>query len=133
MTTLATDSMTYIKVSDEMGRGVYALREIPKDMCIAIEELLVFNQKDTRKVNKTDLQFYTYRLDEETDCLVLGNGELYNHSDAPNVSYRLVRIDNRPMMLYSALKTIQPHEQLLIDYSADIPVDISKYTKNMTG
>ncbi len=125
--------MTHIKVCETYGRGVYASMRISRGDLIEVCEVLVLGSKDTRIVNATDLEYYTFVYDAETgkDCLVLGNGEIFNHDSEPNVSYTLEyfggHAGNRKVMVFRALRDIIPGEQLFIDYNADIPVDTSKY------
>jgi SET domain-containing protein len=106
-----------------MGRGVESLKDFEA-------ELLVLNEEDTKKVNETDLKHYTFAFDQGRDCLVLGLGEIFNHDDKPNAGYRLATIDGRLKMQFYALKTIQPKEQIFIDYSADVKVNVTEYIES---
>lgn len=119
--------MIEVRVSPEMGRGVYATTDITLGMHIETCELLVLTQIDTRAVNQTDLQYYTFKYSDACDCLVLGIGEMFNHSNRPNVMYSLAEIDGRKVMVFVATRPIQAGEQLFIDYSADIQVDVKRY------
>ena len=126
--------MVRIGFSQEMGREVISTKLIPKGTIVETCELLVFSQNDTFAVNQTDLQFYTFKYNETQDCLVLGCGEIFNHSDAPNVSYELVDKDNRKVMMFKALTDIPCNSQLFIDYTGDTKVDATQYVnKNMVG
>lgn len=125
--------MTHIKTEEKTGRGVYATFYMPPEQVIAREELLVLNTEDSARVNGTDLQYYTFVFNETQDCLVLGDGELYNHSDDPNVGYQLVDYDGRKLMMFFTLREIQKGEQLFINYSTDMKVDTTKYTVNLVG
>jgi hypothetical protein len=126
-----------LSVSPEMGRGLYSnpITGVNKDDLIALCELLVLSPVDTAIVNITDLKHYTFKFDAERDCLVLGDGEIFNHSHEPNVSYELVDFGDRKMMRFVALRDIQPGEQLFIDYNADTQVDTAQYcsTKSLVG
>jgi hypothetical protein len=123
----------YIKHTDEFGRGVYALHDLPAGLVLFEAELLVLSPSDTEAVNKTDLQFYTFKYSEAQDCLVLGDGELFNHDKAPNAAYALVYcpVRLRSFMQFVTLKPITKDEQIFIDYEADAQVDSSRYTKNL--
>lgn len=112
---------TIIKVTEQFGRGVYADQNITAGQWIECAEILALNTADTVQVNNTDLKCYTFTLDETSDCLVLGNGELYNHSDNPNVEYKLINLNGRNQMVFKALKDITNGDQLLIDYNGDGP------------
>lgn len=125
--------MTHIKTEEKTGRGVYSTFYMAPEQVIAREELLVLNTEDSARVNGTDLQYYTFVFNETQDCLVLGLGELYNHSDDPNVGYKLIDYDGRKVMLFWTLREIKKGEQLFINYTSDMPVDVTKYTKNLVG
>lgn len=134
---------TYIKMTEEFGRGVYAERSITEGEVVEIAEVLILSEIDTLRVNETALKDYTFVVNENVDytihgnndCLVLGHGELYNHSDTPNVKYDLINLNGRKQMYFTALRDIKPDEQLFIDYNADtkkrVNVGEDKYTTNM--
>jgi tRNA-specific adenosine deaminase 3 len=124
------DQSFEVKVSEEMGRGLYARRIILKDEVVEIAEILLLNEADTIKVNDTELKYYTFKYDSNRDCLVLGSGEIFNHADMPNVSYSLKEIDGRFKMVFTATKAIFMGEQLFIDYKADAHVNVRAYIKN---
>lgn len=91
----------------DMGRGLTTLHSITKGTIITECELLMLSPKDTKTVNTTDLQYYTFKVDSERDCLVLGDGEIFNHSDTPNTGYKLTSVDGRYKMQFYALEDIQ--------------------------
>lgn len=125
--------MYYIKETKEFGRGLYASTNIFRRSVLTRCEILVLNHRTTQQVNDTPLKYYTFVYDSKMkrDCLVLGDGELFNHSDTPNVGYRLEPIvkDGRMLMVFWALKNINPDEQLFIDYNADVDVNVDEYIK----
>jgi SET domain-containing protein len=120
-------SIYYILNTPEFGRGLYANCKISAGSVIARCELLVLSKEDTLLVNETDLKYYTFKYTEEQDCLVLGDGEIFNHSDRANVAYRLSDVGDRKLMLFVALSHIEEGDQLFIDYGADVKVDVNKY------
>ncbi len=120
-------SKTKIEVTPEFGRGIYANQNIFKNEVIARCELLVLYPYDMSLINKTPLARYTFKYNNEQDCLVLGDGMLFNHSNEPNVRYRLIEYDGRMIMEFSAIDQMEVNEQLLIDYGADVEVDIGSY------
>lgn len=123
--------MLNIVLTEQFGRGIYSTRNIPKNTIIEMCELLVLSEKDSAAVEATDLKYYVYKFSETQDCLVLGNGELYNHSDDANVLCRLLWIGTRYVMQYYASRDILPDEQLFINYNFDVQVDTLSYTKNL--
>jgi SET domain-containing protein len=129
-----------ITYTEEMGRGLYANRHVRKGEVIAECEILLLDPVDTVAVNKTSLQYYTFHVNETQDCLVLGDAEIYNHSDQPNVHYALVPMANgdgttRQIMVFTALDDIVPGLQMFIDYNAYIRVNCDQYlnTKSLIG
>lgn len=128
--------MITVKLTKDMGRGVFTTNTIKKGDIVATCEILELSEKDTAIVNSTDLQYYTFKLDMKRDCLVMGLGEIFNHSDNANVSYKLVQIHeehgSRLVMQYRATMDINANAQLFIDYTADENVDTNKYTVNLT-
>ncbi len=119
-----------IKVSPEMGRGLYANRVIAQGETIMQCEILVLDDFDTILVNRTELRFYTFAFNDEQDCIVLGLGEIFNHDDNANVSYELVDFEGRKVMVFKALANIMPGVQLFINYKADTIVNVDGYIKN---
>lgn len=114
--------MVNIKTTKKYGRGLYASKNLKKGQVIEVCELLVLSQIDTIRVDKTDLKWYVFKYNDVQDCLVLGNGELFNHSNNANVSYQI--INNK--MYFVAKRNIKKGRQLFTDYNQDDQVD----TKN---
>lgn len=119
--------MIFIKKTKKYGRGVYAAKDITKGTVMEICEVLVLSQNDTKLVNKTDLKYYVFKYNDKQDCIVLGNGEIFNHADSPNVSFKLIK--NK--MVFRALKNIIKGKQLFTNYNEDVEVNTKKYTKNL--
>ena len=118
---------TTVAMFKGMGRGVKALQAFNPGDYIMVCELLVLSEADTVVVNSTELQHYTFKFNETQDCLVLGDGEIFNHDGAPNVFYEIIEQSGRKMMAFLALTIISAGEQLFIDYTADTKVDVSSY------
>lgn len=125
--------MYHVTEFEGMGRGLQASQDLRAGQLLFTAELLVLNAADTIKVNETDLQFYTFKYNETQDCLVLGDGELFNHSDKPNVGYKLMKWGGigRLVMAFYVLENVRKGDQLFIDYNADVAVDTSKYKVNL--
>ncbi len=121
--------MYHIKMTEEFGRDLYADKTISRGSIVAQFELLVLSPVDTTVVNRTGLEHYTFKFDAERDCLVLGEGEIFNHSATPNCSYNLVDFDGRKVMEFRALRDIGAGEQLFIDYTADVAVNADSYIR----
>jgi SET domain-containing protein len=123
------DAIYSVQMVEGMGRGVIAERDIKLGEIITNCELLVLNRRDTRMVNETSLEYYTfvYDRDESLDCLVLGDGEIFNHSDEANTLYGLIDFDGRKLMRFQAARDIKKGEQLFIDYNADTAINSGDY------
>lgn len=126
----------YLLNTVQFGRALFAIRDIEEGEIICTCEVLVLNQIDTKKVNDTELKWYTftYDLEKGIDCLVLGDGEIFNHDDNANVSYELINLNGRSQMQFRAIKPIKKDSQLFIDYNADVKDKkdvLSSYTTNM--
>lgn len=119
-----------VRMTTDMGRGVFSSRDITKGDVITVCELLPLSLRDTLIVNDTELKYYTFQLNKIQDCLVLGVGEIFNHSDDANVSYRLVSYGDRNVMQFEALVDIPRDTQLFINYTADSKVNVDSYLKN---
>lgn len=127
--------MITVKVTNEMGRGLYATRIIKAGEVVSQCEILVLSEIDTAIVAETDLKYYTFKFNELQDCLVLGLGEIFNHADQPNVSFELVDFEGRKVMQFKALSNIETDAQLFIDYNSDTQVETEDYinTKSLVG
>lgn len=123
--------MKNVTMFADMGRGLESSQLILKDSIVECSELLVLSEVDTKKVNETDLKYYTFKYNDKQDCLVLGLGEIFNHSDTPNVDFSIELVNGREMMVFRALKPIKQGEQLLIDYNHDIKVNTDLYKVNL--
>lgn len=124
------DNIYSVQMIEGMGRGIIAERDIKLGEVITNCELLVLNKTDTGLVNQTDLQWYTFCFNETQDCLVLGDGEIFNHDDNANVLYGLIDFDGRKLMRFQAARDIKAGEQLFIDYRADTTVNVEGYLNN---
>ena len=92
------------------GRGVYATQRFRKGQLI--ERCPTVEVADSDVVGRLD--DYVYDSVKDGDSLiVLGYGMLYNHSDDPNVEYDQVAPSK---ITYRALRTVEPGEELTIDY-----------------
>ena len=92
------------------GRGVFATRRFAKGQLI--ESCPTVEVPDADVVGRLDDYVYTSIKDGDV-LLVLGYGMLYNHSANPNVEYLQ---DDPSILSFLALRTVQPGEELTIDY-----------------
>ena len=121
-----------VQMVEGMGRGVIAERDIKLGEVITNCELLVLSKPDTCLVNQTELQYYTFVFDaaNNLDCLVLGDGEIFNHDDDANTLYGLIDWNGRKLMRFQAARDIKKGEQLFINYAADSLINVEDYLNN---
>ena len=136
--TYTTDELVHVMMTEQYGRGVFAMKNIDPIKLIESAEILVLNEHDTQLLNnQTELKDYTFTFDDKRDCLVMGIGEMFNHSDDPNVSYQLMSINGRFKMLFYTTRPIKAGEQLFIDYNADVKESFTSkpntYTTNLVA
>jgi SET domain-containing protein len=123
-----------VQMIEGMGRGIIAERDIKRGEVITNCELLVLSPEDTVKVNETDLKWYTFTFNANAkqDCLVMGDGEIFNHDNNANTLYGLIEWNGRKLMRFQACRDIKQGDQLFIDYNADVDrVEIEGYTVNL--
>lgn len=123
----------YLKFTEEMGRGLYAHYDLKPNIILFTAELLVLSPEDTKIVNQTDLKYYVFKYNDTQDCLALGDAEIFNHSDNPNIGYQLKDWDGRKRLFFYTLREIKRDEQLFIDYNADVLVDTTQHKVNLVG
>ena len=125
----------YIDNTKEFGRGIYSgIIGFERHEVICVCETVPLSKLDTNLIKGSSvLKNYTFKYNEDMDCLVLGDGSLFNHSSNPNVSFRLDEHPTDPtrkMMYFYALTSIKEGEQMFIDYTSDDKsVDIEQYFK----
>lgn len=141
---MSEQSRYYVLNTVQYGRAVFAQRDLIKGEAVMYCETLPLSVQDTKTVNTTDLQYYTFTYTHDRDCLVLGDGEIFNHgptnnshvtsdTDA-NTSYELININDRMMMVFRVTADVSKDRQLFIDYNADViePVSVlDSYKTNL--
>ncbi len=120
----------YVMNTEQYGRAVFAQRALLIGEVVMYCEVLPLSEKDTPVVNSTDLQWYTFTFNDKQDCLVLGDGEIFNHGPTnnsnvveaydANTSYDLIHLNSRPMMVFRMTANVKKDQQLFIDYNADV-------------
>ncbi|KAI0693962.1 hypothetical protein BC835DRAFT_1406574 [Cytidiella melzeri] len=115
----------YIQNVEGKGRGVFASREILAHTDIEISPVLLFTSSEYQQHGKyTMLDHYTFKWRDGRMALSLGLGSLFNHSQTPNISYRLE--PNIDSIRYTTTRRIKPDEELCIFYGHALwfePVD----------
>lgn len=111
--------MYTIKHVSGMGRAVFATQDIPSGSRVFIDDVI--------KTPKNAVPDYNFTYNDTHDCICLGHGELFNHSDDPNIVYEVVEDTMFPIMMFTTSKDIKEGEQMFIDYRQDDPnIDLKK-------
>ncbi len=110
------DIPVYIDNSETLQiRGVHASRRIHKGELIESCPIIPLREEDTAHIDETVLTKYYFGWKDETNCIVLGYGSLYNHSDNPNAEYRRNFADH--VLEFYALRDIREEEEITIKYN----------------
>lgn len=106
--------MLEVKITKNMGRGVFATKNIKKNTVVNISETLVVKKTDIR--SKSILFDYFYELDDDNFLLAIGFGSLLNHSKNPNIEFKTIKKNKRFLLEYRSIRNIKKGEQILFDY-----------------
>ncbi|KAI0338908.1 hypothetical protein BDW22DRAFT_1362213 [Trametopsis cervina] len=105
----------YIRYVEGKGRGVFAQRDISPHTTIEISPVLLFTPDEYREHGRhTVLDHYTFKWKSGQMALALGLGSLFNHSEIPNVSYKLD--PETESIIYTTTRHINSNEELCIFY-----------------
>lgn len=106
----------FIAPSEKEGRGVFTTTELHKGDVIEICPLLIIPESDLPKINPTILyDYYFINPINNSGCIALGYGSLYNHSFKNNAEVVFDPVQNE--LEIRCTKTIPEGEEILIDYS----------------
>jgi uncharacterized protein len=95
------------------GRGVFATRRFARGEVVETCPTVEVPDGDVRGI----LRDYVFTSVENGDVvLALGYGMLYNHSPEPNLEYAQ---DDPSTITFLALRTVQPGDELTIDYGEE--------------
>lgn len=114
--------MITIKKDKKFGRGVFASKLIKSKTLVEISPLIVIPPEDSPKIEKSILNNYVYEFKDGL-AIALGIGSLFNHSDKPNLIWKISK-KNQSIYFWTS-KDIHPGEQLFIDYGYDPLTDKS--------
>jgi len=117
----------YIFHVDGKGNGVFSLDRVFEGELVEECVFLSVSRAEGELIDKfvPSLSSYQFAWNESDDTaafgFAMGNGEVYNHSNKPNV--RLERDFAAKRMRFIALRDIVPHEELTIDYGISLWFD----------
>ena len=122
--TILGAAIVWRKISDEKGRGVFAMRDIRKGEVIEIAPVVTVD-KDNVVENGCAPDGYLLQWDEDTPgeefAMPLGYVMLYNHNSDPTLE---IESDlNEYTMTVKAARDIKSGEELTWNYACDIWFD----------
>lgn len=112
------------KISDDKGRGVFALRDIKKGEVIEVSPVITVS-KDNVKENGEAPDGYLLQWDEDSEgqefCMPLGYVMLYNHSPKPTLE--MENDMENYVITVKAARNIKRGEELTWNYSCELWFD----------
>ena len=111
----------YIKNSGKKGRGVFTKTLIHKGATIEVCPVVPLSKTDIKIIRETKLCHYWYSWSHNLktgQCLVLGYGMIYNHSDQPNADFKS-DMKNKTIT-YFATKNIPYGGEITVDYGVKL-------------
>ena len=101
------------------GRCVFARRKIAAGELIELAPVIVIPKKQWPSVKKTILEDYAFDWgrNDELSVIALGYVSIYAHSYSPNA--KLEQLTNEQIMEVTALKAIEPGQEITINYNGD--------------
>ena len=105
-------------MSPGRGRGVFALRDIPKGTTVDISAVLLFSaaEYEAHPGQRSVLDNYTYRWDRGRYALALGLGSIFNHSRSGGVNCGYVRDFARSTITYVTTRDVRAEREIFISY-----------------
>lgn len=101
-----------VKKSKIHGIGVFAAKNIRKGEIIEKSPVILFNYKERKLINKTNLRNYYYIWSPRLFAISLGFGSIYNHSFIPNAEVFI----EKDMLVFVSLRSIKNDEEIFINY-----------------
>jgi SET domain-containing protein len=106
----------YVSGSHRHGRGVFAGRCFGAGDVIEECPVLPVFEDQVEALDSTELYGYSFEWQDGV-AMALGYGSLYNHSWTPNARYD--HDYERSLVVYTALRTIAPDEEITVNYAGD--------------
>lgn len=116
---LLTSDKIYIGKSKipNADRGVFAKRNIKKDEIVETCPIVEVPKHDMANLKESILvaYFFYFGKNKEKLALSLGFGSIYNHSESPNIAYKIK--SKEKIMEFAALVNIKKDKELTFNYS----------------
>lgn len=126
ITALTRSPSIQVCSTNDRGRGVFAVHDIPAGTLIEVSPVLIVPSKeyDSHNLQSTIFESYLFTWSRANDggrggggdmALALGLGSLFNHSEqSPNVSFSLNKVNST--IEYTTKRTVCSGEELCIFY-----------------
>ena len=98
------------------GRGVYARCDIKKGEIIERCPIIEISKHDTSNLKESMLvaYFFYFGKNKERIAIALGFGSIYNHTDKPNIIYKMK--PREEVIDFIALTNIKKDDELTFNY-----------------
>jgi SET domain-containing protein len=110
----------FIAPSEGKGLGVFTHQPILKNDVIEICPIIIIPPEQVAVIDPTIFYNYYFTWDnpEDSACIALGYGSVYNHSFKPNAE--VISDDEQATLTFKCIKNIAQGEEILIDYCGGI-------------
>lgn len=108
--------MLSVRTIEGKGRGIFAQHMIRQGEIFERAPIIIVPAGEWENLERTVLFNYCYGWGEDS-AIALGLGSLFNHSYTPNARY--TRKFEEQMIEYTALRDIEPGEEVTINYNGD--------------
>ena len=108
------------EISEEKGRGVFALRDIKKGEVIEVAPVVPVSKNAVTQDGEAPdgyLLEWDGNYEDEEYCMPLGYIMMYNHSDEPNL--HLEQDFDKYTMTATAMRDVKKGEELCWNYGCD--------------
>ncbi|KAI8323314.1 SET domain-containing protein, partial [Martensiomyces pterosporus] len=113
-----------LRAHPQRGRGVFTRSPIAKGTLIHLSPILLFDHKEYAEHGKyTKLDHYTYCW-KGGYALALGLGSMFNHEPFGHENVGFTRDMDNALIRYTALRDIEPGEELCICYGPNVWFDV---------
>ncbi len=110
--------MIKVKLTKNMGRGIFATKPIKKNTVIETNHLLIYPNDEREKCKcRMTIMNYDFEIGRNKCGIALGLISLLNHNENPNTDY--IINGYKETITIKALRDIKRGEQLFIDYGYD--------------